>query len=476
MHYVNNDDKFKQTIIRFSVYAVMALLIYGLTSLLVLVARGYDVDRSTGEVINNGLLFIESSPAKSDIFIDGRVERSKTSAQLPLPEGNYDVELILEDYRPWSKNVEIIGSEVNWIYYPRLVPQVVTSEAFPLSFEISDLLTSPTGDKTVSTSSLFTQPQVEYADIRDDRSDVNTLVLLPYLTPSIDGSYGTIELLEWSQDERFVVVRHTNQEGAELLLLDVNSINNSRNLSNLFDVDLGRVSLTRDNNVFLSLRDSMLFLHRINEVSTELVAGNVSSVYVEDDTIFITHNGGTRLSRNTNFDDNFTILHDNEEVISIIDFAEFDNEDYVAVNQGQNQVAVYRNMQDSTTQTNRVDEFITLNEAIETIEFSLDGRFLLVQSVNESKVFDFEQDQEFTIERGYTAAPLEWLGESRLLGIRDDVAVVMDFDGLNRYDIVLTSPEITPFVNQEESFLYSSTRLADTNQLVLQRSALLIDN
>ena len=68
-------------------YVLMTVLIFTATLVLVFQAYGFGVDRKTGEVIQNGLVYIDSAPDKADIYIDGVKQQDRSNARLALKAG-----------------------------------------------------------------------------------------------------------------------------------------------------------------------------------------------------------------------------------------------------------------------------------------------------------------------------------------------------------------------------------------------------
>ena len=103
-------------------YALMAIALGMATLLIALLTSGYDVDRKTGAVIQNGLVLTESHPVSADIYVNGQA-KGKTSQRLLLPEGGYTVELKANGFRSWQHKVTLEGSSIEQLVYPFLFPE-----------------------------------------------------------------------------------------------------------------------------------------------------------------------------------------------------------------------------------------------------------------------------------------------------------------------------------------------------------------
>src|SRR5687768_8210108 len=102
-------------------YSLMAIVLLISTLILVFEANGYDVDRKTGDVIQNGLVFVDAHPAQAKVILNG-VEKGQTDMRLVLPTGQYDLELQRNGYRSWKRRFNLEGSTIERLVYPFLFP------------------------------------------------------------------------------------------------------------------------------------------------------------------------------------------------------------------------------------------------------------------------------------------------------------------------------------------------------------------
>lgn len=105
----------------------LAAVVVG-TIVIVAFAQGYSFNLATREVEQTGLLRIESSPVSAFVEIDGENKGEKTPYRTTPKAGQHTVRLTRENYRQWTKTVDISGGEVVWLTYPRLIPNEVTTE------------------------------------------------------------------------------------------------------------------------------------------------------------------------------------------------------------------------------------------------------------------------------------------------------------------------------------------------------------
>src|SRR5690242_13199615 len=80
------------TIRLFIGYGLVGLALLIATVILGLYTYGFDFNRKTGTVIQNGLVFVDAQPESASIYLNGQ-SKGKTSARLQIAEGHYGLEL-----------------------------------------------------------------------------------------------------------------------------------------------------------------------------------------------------------------------------------------------------------------------------------------------------------------------------------------------------------------------------------------------
>src|SRR5690554_5521518 len=100
-------------------YALMAVLIFGVASLLVLQAFGYSFNPRTGDITQNGLVFIDAHPQAAEVFINGQ-SKGFTDQRMVMTNGKYSLELKREGYRDWRRDFVLEGGHIERFVYPFL--------------------------------------------------------------------------------------------------------------------------------------------------------------------------------------------------------------------------------------------------------------------------------------------------------------------------------------------------------------------
>jgi hypothetical protein len=84
-------------------YCLVAIAIGLGTVVLVYSAYGYGVNTKNGDIVQNGLLFVDSKPGGANIYLNNKSVNQTTSARLILPAGDYDLALKKTGYRDWER-------------------------------------------------------------------------------------------------------------------------------------------------------------------------------------------------------------------------------------------------------------------------------------------------------------------------------------------------------------------------------------
>jgi hypothetical protein len=223
-------------------YILVAIAVAMAALILLFQSLGYDVDRRTGQVIQNGLVFLSTKPDTASIYLNGQLNRSRTNTRLPIPAGQYKVELKSANYRDWKRSFYLEGGKVERIDYPIL---------FPIKLKTADtqLYSAAPGLTTQSPDLRWLLVQQPGSDTVFDNFDLNntnqapsTLILPPDLLTPAEGTH-TLTVTEWASDNKHVLVKHDYTGGSEYVMLDRENIASSLNINKLIGSPTAIVSL-----------------------------------------------------------------------------------------------------------------------------------------------------------------------------------------------------------------------------------------
>lgn len=475
MHEINNVNKRLRFVRNFSNYIAVAIIVSGLTTLLVLAARGYDIDRTTGQVIKNGILLVESQPEGAEVKLDGRLEPKKTPDKYPIPEGSYNLKLTKDGFRDWDRQVDVIGSKVNWINYPLLIPQkLITTDIdkfdSALSIYQSDDLTH-----LIAMSKDF---EIRYYDLGAN-SIKPVLIELPdrlFLLDDDDKPRGKIEFIDWSSNGEQLLVRYIVDNQDDVLLIDLKNINSSTsaNLDRLHRQDFDDAQFASDDN-FVLFDAGTTFVSEVGstQVRSLSLSGTKTATMnpvVDSDWVYVKGEGLSFISRLSTIETPVVMLTADQPVTKLL-AKEYEGKEFL-VAQNQGLVRIYRgiNLED---QTKNVAEKVIRSDEDATIEVSPNGRFVSVVAADNSEIYDLDTSKTYSLSIGKNDL-LAWLDGYHLSFKSGSNYAITDFSGDNQYSMTEYQVEFGVFINSSRETIISLRR-GSTGEIIIQGTKLTIE-
>lgn len=210
-------------------YSLFAVAIVFGTTLLAYMANGYYVD-SSGEVIQNGLVFVDSKPGDADVFIDGEQQRGKTDMRLVIPGGkNYRFEIKRSGYRDWSRSLLIEEGTLRQLTYPRLIPTELEPNV-ALNLRSDPNSASQSINKRWLVLSYADEPlSLSLIDLQSASFEHRVLELPESITAI--GAGGVFAVEEWANDNRFFLASYTLNGVVSYLIIDRENPSAAQNLN-----------------------------------------------------------------------------------------------------------------------------------------------------------------------------------------------------------------------------------------------------
>lgn len=443
----------------FVAYALLSVLVMLATYVLVSTALGFDLFRGS-EVVQNGLIFVDSRPNNASVYLNDKLESDKTNAKYSLPESTYDVRIEKPGYRVWSGQAVVIGGTVEFLTYPRLlplVPETITTQTHatvPVYLQSRD-------KQWLSAVAPDAPTQVSFYNL-DNPLDIVRTMPLP---ESIVGNrtVQSITMLEWAGDNQHLLVRANFNDGSAKHIIihrdktdDFSDVTAQLQLSGTEAVgfwdgkkDQVYVKQASGSVVIGSLKDNSLSAQSI--ISDSVIQ---FEALLGERAVYTTRQGDELSVKYYNDAKTYTLTSTKnvDDRVLIKDFG-YNKNDYVVIaGPGFDKTFVYRNFEKTITKspTGRVAPYFTMPSASSYIESSRSNRFILGTDGNKTAVYDIEQREFFSYELPVPRPALVgWLDDVRLYALDSERSLhVMDFDGNNLYEI---DKNVTtrPFVNSD---------------------------
>lgn len=454
-------------------HTLMAAIVVIGTYILVSQAYGFDVDKKTGGVIQNGLLFVDSAPDSAKIIINGVEQKSKTNTRLALPEGKYNIEVQKDGYRSWYRSFDILGGSVERFAYPMLLPQElnpVTLQNF--SVEPSLALQSPDRRWVLvpSTSDLTALTQYDLNSLNDKKPVSKTISFSPNLFSKAMGEH-IYEAVEWSTDNNNVLLKHTFKGGSEFIILNRDKPAQSINLNQFLGV-------TPDKVVLRDKRFDQLYLYfnrggQVHSVDlktkqiTPILTGVISfKSHGEDIILYSQKIKGDAKNQQVQLKEGDKTYAIREVAMSKtlpLDIAKYDGAWYVVVGGGEdNKTYIYKEpakyIDQNKGQNPPPITVLKSNGPTGMMAFSQNTRFTVVNSGQHFNVYDAEEDRSYRYDltqKFDQATKPVWIDGHRMLVFSGGNALIFDYDGINLQTLVPADKTLPIFFNRDYTFMYT---------------------
>ena len=434
--------------------AIMVLTVVIMVAVLAFIVSGYWVN-SDFKVERQGMLQVSSIPTGADLDIDGEsswLQRTNTSKV--VASGEHTITLSKDGYDTWTKTIEVSEGLLYRIHYPRLFLQNRETEKV-LSTTGAKLATVSPDNKTL----VLMNDTTEWQKINLNSSvlEPQKLNLSKYL-PGVSLAEGatkglfTGEILDsdWDRSGNHILLKISTEGTINWVLMDVNNVKNTINLSQEFGAAFSSVKILDDSSSnLLAVQNGNL--HKINlsdeSISSVLVKNVHDFDYYEDEIVF---------SAAADKPDSYTIgmvKADNGEVTELessnqpakVTISKFYDDIYITLLKDTS-IALY-----AKTDFKPVSNF-TLSFAPATMKVGHDGEFIIMTSGANIATLDMEASsvREWVI----GGDDFGWLDNDMIYSVADGELIVYDFDGLNRRVLAKNVSSHFPATITDNKWLY----------------------
>ena len=453
-------------------YVLVAFLVITSSMILVFQAYGFDVDRKTGQVIQNGLVYIDSAPDNAELYLNGMLHKDRTNARMTLPQGTYEILIKKDGYRDWHRTVDVKGGSVERITYPLLVLQELNET------EIDNFGKSRPKVATQSPDRRWLMVSKENSALNFKEYDLNSVdnnqtvpverdvIFNPGLLKPPDGAE-SMEVVEWSTDNENFLVKHNYGTGHEFVVFNRDDPALSVNINQLLGLNPDRVTLRdkKPDQWYLFTSDGGLLQAANKDREINTVASNVLSYKTHDSTVVLYAVKST--------DKILTIyIKQNDQTYSLrtvsagavrLDIARYDDAWYVAVgSNGDKRTYVYKNP--VTTLAGREGlkpapiTVLKASQPINDVAFSTNTRFIMAQNGQSIGVYDAEKSETYnfklavSIDKGTKAS---WMDGHRIQYRSGGLETIVDFDGSNNQKLLSAASGQATFFDRDYKILYT---------------------
>lgn len=468
-------------------YGLMAIAVAIATFILVFAAYGYDIDRRTGGVIQNGLIIIDAHPESASIYIN-QENMGTTSDRLVLPAGVYGVRLERNGYRNWTHQINLEGSTVEQLAYPFLFPEKLVTKSLQQYTGPPSLASTSPDRHWLVTQSPGPGGTFSVVDLNSSKNPIVTTTLPPGIITAAEGEH-TYEAVEWSTDNVHLLIKHNFSGGQEFIILDRENLPASLNLNKTFPAQPFTAVNLRDKKagllyLFNAPTGTVVSADTSAKTATPVLSGVLSYKSYQADTLLYV----TASAANPETAELYMSQNGDKHLLKtlptapqyLLDMAQFNGNFYVAAGSTKDgHVFVYKNPADDfnhrparTPQPFRV----LIVPSAEYVSFSGIARFIAVQGAGKFAVYDIETDRQFRYDTKLQLADHQkavWMDGHRLCLISQGNITIFDFDGTNMQTLGAALPAFNPFFDRDYTALFTLAPTAGApDKITLQRTEL----
>lgn len=436
-------------------YVLIAIAIGLGTVILVYDAYGYGINAKTGDIIQNGLLFVDSKPGGANIYLNGRSQNANTSARLILPAADYKLTLKKDGYRDWQRVFTLTEHSIARYVYPFLFP----TKAMPKTLKTypgSQGLISQSPDRQVllvqAAATASSAINFDQYDTNDIKQPVKPLALPDsVLTVSWKTGDSLVEV-EWATDNNHLLLQHTYPGGSEFIIFDRQTPASSVNVNKLLGVSPSQVALRNK-------KIDQIYI--FNQATGNLQVGDIGKAalatpIIKNAVAFKSYGADliTYVTQSTTPGQAAVRIWDNGKTYPLsefsaggkylIDAAQFQNHwYYVTGSDTLDRLNIYMDPLDSLKDPviKKAVPMVALRISGATnVSFSSNTRFIGAEAGQKFAVYDVEGQASYS----YTAsapftATAHWMDGHRWLNVSGGNVFVMDYDNVNQQSLVPTS-------------------------------------
>lgn len=458
-------------------YAMVATAIILAAILLLYQAKGFSVRQ--GKVVQNGLVFVESAAGTADIRLNNRLTET-TNARLVLEAGSYVMKLSRDGYVDWQRALTVEGGSVQHFTYPWLMPKQLQTSTIS-TYQAAPALVTQSPDRRWLMVSV--PGQLGVFDVYDLKDPLRVQALRSSLTIpdnlyrlTQEGSR-SLELVEWSNDNDHVLLRHSNGDQSEYLMVSRTKPAESVNVSQALSLQAGQVPMLVDKKfdryfVHDTARKTLTTASLSAPQPTSLLDNVLTYKSYGTDTVLYASAIEGRTDRV-----DIRLLQDDRQytVRSVaagdtygLGLSRYDDAWYAMVaDAAEGRTYIYRN---PATALARDDSRPAVPVAVlkvakpATVAFSTNSQLMLAQNGTDFAVYDAEYDRSHTyrmdLPLDQPQAKVSWIDGYHLQYVSAGKVVIFDYDGTNIHSLAAQNPGLPPVYNGGYNYLYTLAKPA----------------
>ncbi len=463
-------------------YVLVAIAISLGALILVYGAYGYGIN-STGDVIQNGLLFTDSKPGGADIYLNGSSQNARTASRLVLPSGTYKLLIKKAGYRQWQRDFTLNEHTIARYVYPLLFPVKLQPQALAHYPSQPTLISQSPDHRWLLVRSPVSNPGI----ISFDEYDTTNLSQ-PSKTLSVPSDVlsdatkpgASLKVVEWSSDNKHLLLEHTFQGVSEFIIFDRDAPTLSVNINKTFNISPTQVTMRNrkvDQLYIYTQAAGTLQVADSAKLALQPLLTNVLAFKPnKTDVVFYVTDKGSPAGQVP------AKIWDGHKAYPLYSFAPgdkylIDSADfqghfyYTAGSSGDDRLNIYKDPLDGLRSPSIGKAIPLLNLRLKdagVLTFSSNNRFIEAQSGQNFAVYDIENQNSYHYTLSLPlSGPIKWMDGHRLMGVSDGTLFVLDYDSTNQQTL---TPSIDPqggFFDKDYNHLFTISNGESSTDFVL---------
>lgn len=473
-------------------FILIAIAIVLATTILALITAGYTINRKTGQVVQDSLVYINSQPVSANLYVNG-VNNGTTNARLDLSAGSYNFSLSQPGYHTWSNTISLYGGQVEQLNYPFLFPTKPNKTTVQTTPSQPNIATA-TPDRHWLLVSVPGQLGSFYViDITNTKTPITTITIPSSVLGSEPGT-NTLSVVQWSTDNQHLILEDTYQGGTQFLMLDRVTPSNSINLTKLFPT-ASFTSVKTDNGAYNKLylfnqtTGSLVLADTGAKTLTNILSGVLAYwPYGTNQILYTTNDSKDKTKVEANLWNSNTAQSNTLRTLPVgttyeLNMASYSGNLYVVIGSSSSSYAyVYQNPSSyfSSNPSGQPVPFtlLVVSGNPENVTFSDSARFISLQSGSQFAIYDILYDAHYRYDTGLAFQPNQlaaWMDGNRLDAVINGKLYIWDFDGTNQVSFTNANSEFLAAFNRDYTAVYTvlPTTTTTSGQWQVTRNSLI---
>lgn len=447
-------------------YVFVAIAVLICTIVLLYEAFGFGRGKN-GEIVQSGFVYVSSQPAGAQIRLNNQLNKAQTNTRLSLVSGRYDLQINRTGYRQWQRPINVVGGSVENFDYPFLFPTALTSTTVGKAYDAAPGLATQSPDRRwLLVQQAGSPTSFDEYDLKNPKTAA-AVISLPtsVVTTGITQSW---QLMEWSTDNRHVLLKHTYDDKSEFVMVDRTDPTQSVNLNTALKLNPTKLSLINkkyDQYYVYDASSQDLQTVSLSDTTPKPLLEHVLDYksYGSNDMLYASSNasGSDKVSIDLLQDGKTYALR---EVAAnstyLLNLTQYDGDWYIAAGASvENKVFVYK---DPVTQLNSklgalVPVYVLKAPTPSYLAFSDNAQYIMDENGSQFSVYDVKNDAGYTYD---TKMPVDtpqphagWMDGDRLTYISNGKLLVFDYDHANPQTLVTANSSYQPFFDPAYKFV-----------------------